>query len=245
MSFGTRLRALAKRLLPRALLLPAARLEQRWNAARFVNRQRGLTDYRVNFDYRNLRKAKAVILWHDDWEKATAATLDIVDTLGLVHAGDTVIDYGCGIGRMTRALSERHAVTIIAVDRSAAMRDHARAYLEAALRGGMVQLLSDLDLLERTPQLRARISCILMIEVLQHIPEPVLEGLLPQLAALLAPNGRLLVFGSDVLDVDRAGRPGSPIEPVLARLLRIERRDRWTTGFVHPRHSFVCSQRNI
>jgi SAM-dependent methyltransferase len=243
-SFGTGLRAIAKRLLPRALFVPAARFEQWWNAARFANRERGLTDYRVNFDYRNLRKAKAVILWHDDWEKATVATLDIVDALGLVREGDTVIDYGCGIGRMTRALRGRHAVTILAVDRSGPMRAHARGYLEPDLRTGSVEILSDADLLERAGRLAATINCILMIEVLQHIPEPVLEKLLPQLSGLLATSGRLFILGSDVLDVDHAGRTGSPIEPVLARHFWIERRDRWTAGFVHPRHSFVCAPRN-
>jgi SAM-dependent methyltransferase len=239
MSFGTTVRNLAKGVLPRALLTPLGWLEQRLMAARFTVRHRGQTDYRVDFDQRRLRKAKAVILWRDDWQQATQATLDVLDRLGLVHDGDTVVDYGCGIGRITRALRERYNVRVIAVDRSASMRDHARRYLPGDdLRSGVVKILSDGDVMRQTG-LRGTVQCILMIEVLQHIPEPILDELLPGLVAMLTPQGRLFVLGNATLDVDRAGNRDSPIEPVLRRHVRVDRRDRWTSGFAHARHSFV------
>jgi 2-polyprenyl-3-methyl-5-hydroxy-6-metoxy-1,4-benzoquinol methylase len=239
MSIGTALRSLAKRTVPRALLTPLAWLEQRLMAARFTVRHRSPTDYRVDFDQRSLRKAKAVILWRDDWQEATQATLDVLDRLALVHDGGTVVDYGCGIGRITRALRERHNVRVIAVDRSAPMRDHARRYLPGDdLRSGVVELISDDELMRQTG-LRGTVQCILMIEVLQHIPEPILDGLLPGLVAMLTPQGRLFVLGNASLDVDRSGNSGSPIEPVLSRYVRIDRHDRWTSGFAHARHSFV------
>ena len=243
MSFGTAIRKLARRTLPRFLLKPLAWAEQQLSATRFMVRRRGLTDYRVDFEQRSLRKAKAVILWRDDWEQATRATLDVLHQLNLVHDGDTVIDYGCGIGRVTRALREQYDVRVIAVDRSASMRDHARGYLPADdLRSGVVTLLSDTELMGQT-ELKGTAQCILMIEVLQHIPEPILDQLLPDLVALLKPKGKLFVLGNNSLDVDRAGTSGSPIEPVLRRHVDIERRDRWTSGFVYARHSFVAGHR--
>jgi 2-polyprenyl-3-methyl-5-hydroxy-6-metoxy-1,4-benzoquinol methylase len=239
MSFGTTLRSLAKRTLPRSLLTPLARVEQQVNAVRFTVRHRGRTDYRIDFDQRSLRKAKAVILWHDDWQQATQATLDVLDGLALVHDADTVVDYGCGIGRITRALRERHNVRVLAVDRSAPMRDHARGYLpDDDLRSGVVRIISDNELM-RQRELQGSVQCILMIEVLQHIPEPILDQLLPELVAMLKPQRKLFVLGNNSLDVDRAGNNGSPIEPVLSRHVRIERRDRWTSGFAYARYSFV------
>ena len=206
---------------------------------RFTNRGRGPTDYRVNFDYPDLRRAKAVILWRDDWQQATRATVDILDELDLIHAGTTVVDYGCGIGRITQAIRGRHDVRVLAVDRSASMREHARQYLSAEeLQLGRIRLLSDTDLMADSA-VAGTVNLILMIEVLQHIPEPILDELLPRLKAMLESHGRLFVLGNDRLDVDRQGRSGSPIEPVLSRYLRIERRDRWTDGFAHTRYSFV------
>jgi len=239
MSFGTTLRSLAKRTLPRSLLTRLAWVEQQLNAARFTVRHRGRTDYRVDFDQRSLRKAKAVILWRDDWQQATRATLDILDRVGLVHDGATVVDYGCGIGRITRALRERYNVRVIAVDRSAPMRDHARGYLPGDdLRSGDVRIISDSELMGQR-ELQGRVQCILMIEVLQHIPEPILDQLLPELVGMLKPHGKLFVLGNNSLDVDRNGNSGSPIEPVLSRHVRIERHDRWTSGFAYARHSFI------
>lgn len=243
MSFGTTIRTLAKRTLPRFLLEPLAWAEQRVSAARFRVRRRGRTDYRVNFEQRSLRKAKAVILWRDDWQQATGATLDIMDQLSLVRDGDTVVDYGCGIGRITRALCERFDVRVLAVDRSATMRDHARSYLPTEyLRSGAVTIVSDRDLVGQS-EIMGKVHCILMIEVLQHIPEPILDQLLPELVALLEPQGKVFVLGNNSLDVDRAGNSGSPIEPVLSRHLQIVRRDRWTSCFAYARHSFLCGQR--
>jgi hypothetical protein len=119
------------------------------------------------------------------------------------------------------------------------MRDHARRYLPGDdLRSGAVQLISDDELMRQT-DLRGTVQCILMIEVLQHIPEPILDELLPGLVAMLTPQGRLFVLGNATLDVDRAGNSDSPIEPLLRRHVRVDRRDRWTLGFAHARHSFV------
>src|SRR5205823_8298958 len=101
MSLGSAARHAARRLLPAAVRRPLARIEQRLNAVRFTIPDRGRLDYRVEFDYPSLRKARAVILWHDDWELATKATLDAIDRLALVGDGHLVVDYGCGIGRIT------------------------------------------------------------------------------------------------------------------------------------------------
>ena len=242
MSLRSAARHAARRLLPAAVRRPLARIEQRLNAVRFTIPDRGRLDYRVEFDYPSLRKARAVILWHDDWELATKATMDAIDRLALVGDGNLVVDYGCGIGRITRGLRQRHPARVLAVDRSPAMRAHALGYVSSSdVEAGAVEILSDVELFERGAELQGSVDCILLIEVLQHIPEPVLDDLLPRLRALLAPRGRLFMLGNDSLDVDRDGNSGSPVEPVLARHLQVLRRDRWNDGFAHVRHSFVCA----
>ena len=239
-------RALAKRALPPPLWALIQRLlERRRRAIRYKRTRESPTDYVAEFDHRSFRKAKASILWHDDWERATRETVRILRRLDLVRDGHTVIDYGCGVGRLTRALAEAYRLRLLAVDRSAEMRRHARRYLPPACFGeGGVELLSDTELFERLPALAGSVDTILFIEVLQHIPEPILDDLLPRLLPALKPAGRLFVLGNEVLDVDAAGRlaPWSaPVATVLERHCRVERRDVWTDGFARPRFSFLCS----
>lgn len=242
------LRALAKRAFPPPLRALLQRLlDRRRRAVRYKQSRESPTDYVAEFDHRSFRKAKASILWHDDWDQATRETVRILRRLDLVRDGDTVMDYGCGVGRITRALAEAYRLRLLAVDRSAEMRRHARRYLpQACFEEGGVELLSDTELFERLPALAGSVDTILCIEVLQHIPEPVLDAVLPRLLAALKPTGRLFVLGNEVLDVDAAGRlapMSSPVVAVLERHSRVERREVWTDGFAHPRFSFLCSAR--
>jgi 2-polyprenyl-3-methyl-5-hydroxy-6-metoxy-1,4-benzoquinol methylase len=200
------------------------------------------TDYLMEFEHASYRKAKASILW-DNWRRATPRTVRILETLGVVRDGYTVVDYGCGLGRVTRALAQRHRVGILGVDRSAEMLRHARRYIpQRYLQPGGVELLSDAELLERRPALQGTVDSVFAIEVVQHIPEPILDGLLPELLGLLKPQGRLFVLGHELLDVDASGASGrTPIASVLRRHARIERADVWTDGFAEPRFSFLCA----
>ncbi len=200
------------------------------------------TDYLMEFDHASYRKAKASILW-DNWRRATPRTVGILERLGVVQDGFTVVDYGCGVGRVTRALAERHRVRILGVDRSLEMLRHARSYVPAQYLGpGGVEFLSDAELLERRPTLQGTVDGVFAIEVVQHIPEPILDALLPQLLALLKPQGRLFVLGHECLDVDASGAVGrTPIASVLRRHAPIERADVWADGFAAPRFSFLCA----
>ncbi len=200
------------------------------------------TDYLMEFEHASYRKAKASILW-DNWRRATPRTVGILEQLGVVQDGFTVVDYGCGVGRVTRALAQRHRVRILGVDRSAEMLRHARRYIPARyLQPGRVELLSDAELLDRGSALKGTVDGLFAIEVVQHIPEPLLDALLPQLLALLKPQGRLFVLGHEYLDVDASGAAGrTRIGSVLQRHARVERADVWDAGFAEPRFSFLCA----
>ena len=90
-----------------------------------LNSQRqGPDDYLCEFDHQDLERAKRSILWFDDWEEATAATLDIFRALNLLADGQTVVDYGCGVGRISRGIMANYRL-----DRSPWMLTHATNYL--------------------------------------------------------------------------------------------------------------------
>lgn len=132
--------------------------KDKWVAARhrldfkMKTRRESPTDYIVEFEHRNIKKARKSILWFDNWDTATLATIQIFKELGVVRDGQTIIDYGCGIGRIAKALTDSFRVKVFAVDRALEMRRHAGTYIPAQrLQNGSVEILSDQELLDRLP----------------------------------------------------------------------------------------------
>jgi cyclopropane fatty-acyl-phospholipid synthase-like methyltransferase len=163
--------------------------------------------------------------------------------LGLTRDGLRVLDYGCGVGRVTSELLHRHRVTVRAIDRSPAMRRHASAALEPFLSSGAVTIGTDVELLRSAEEGAAApaFDVVLLIEVVQHIPEPILDELLPALRRMVVPGGRFFIYGNDVLDVDRAGEiRTTPVRDVIARHLHVVREDRWPFEPA-ARYSMLCS----
>jgi len=249
------LRSWLREHLPRRLL----RLQRSVrHGYRYKRRRTGPLDYVAEFDHRDLRKAKGSIVWNDRWDEVSAATLQILRNLDLVEGGQTVLDFGCGIGRISRALIEKYQIRVIAVDRSLWMRRHFRDYFlekdfsHRALSSGEVQLWSDEEFVQNVPVIEEKVNLVLFIEVLQHIPEPILDQLLPQVTRTLSPGGKLFVFGNSVLDVDSSGsRATTPIAAFLRKqspLLTILREDVWQQvqagelnyTFSQPRYSFLA-----
>jgi SAM-dependent methyltransferase len=97
----------------------------------------------------------------------------------------TCIEYGCGLGRVTRHLAPHFARTI-GVDISAAHLELARELAEAAGVRGIEWLhLDTIDRLSALPQA----DFIYSVIVLQHNPPPVIEKILLAFARLLKPGG--------------------------------------------------------
>lgn len=207
-------------------------------------------DYTTRYDHKSVRKAKKSILWDDDWREATRATVAILRELDLLGPGRTIVDYGGGIGRISRAVLENSGSRVILVDRSPEMRAHAVNYVPKKLtRSGRLTIWSDEEFLEKVPDLKEKIDLILFIEALQHIPEPILEEIFPRMIAVLPATGRIFVLGNKDLDVDRqAGRHRTLIGDFLKRHTAVLREDVWTEWergggkfrFKYPRYSFLC-----
>src|SRR5690348_6126388 len=88
------------------------------------------------FDVTTLDAAKQIILTKEDadssdqrWAKETPYLAELmVEHLKLVPS-DLVLDYGCGVGRMSAALIKKCGCSVIGVDQSPSMRALAQVYV--------------------------------------------------------------------------------------------------------------------
>jgi SAM-dependent methyltransferase len=102
-----------------------------------------------------------------------------------VLGGDSVLDVGCGIGRLTRALAPR-ARQVIALDVSADMLGRAKQ-LNAHL-GNVTWLLG--DGVSLAPVADASVDAIVSFVVFQHIPDPAITlGYVRDMGRVLRPGG--------------------------------------------------------
>jgi 2-polyprenyl-3-methyl-5-hydroxy-6-metoxy-1,4-benzoquinol methylase len=159
--------------------------------------------------------------------------------LGLLHECLRVLDYGCGVGRIAAALLERYRARIRAVDSSPWMLRHAIQYLGP--RVVELNLGSDRALFAESP--RSAFDLIVFVEVVQHIPELQLAAILPALGPMLAPGGRIFIYGNEKLDVDRDDRLTTTlVRDAVARELHVVREDFWSLE-PQSRFSLVCVPR--
>jgi SAM-dependent methyltransferase len=104
---------------------------------------------------------------------------------GLRLGGDTCVEYGCGLGRVTRHLAP-HFDRTVGVDISAAHLKLARELADAdGVRGTEWRHLETLDRLSELPAA----DFIYSVIVLQHNPPPVIERILKAFARALKPGG--------------------------------------------------------
>jgi SAM-dependent methyltransferase len=142
------------------------------------------------FRVESLEHAKAIILTPEDssteerWEKETPYLADeIVNFMGL-GPDMTVLDYGCGIGRMAKALIERAGCAVIGVDISREMRQLAPAYVDDDRFAICAR-----PALERMIANGFRVDGAIAVWILQHCPE----------------------VESEIAVIDSALKPGAPL----------------------------------
>jgi SAM-dependent methyltransferase len=104
---------------------------------------------------------------------------------GLHLGGGTCVEYGCGLGRVTRDLAS-HFDRTVGVDISAA---HLKLARELADADGVRDIeWQHLETLDRLSQLPAA-DFIYSVIVLQHNPPPVIDRILMAFARMLKPGG--------------------------------------------------------
>lgn len=104
------------------------------------------------------------------------------------HFAEPLLDFGCGIGNLTSLLAESF-VDVHGYDPSSkSVEIAARRARRAAFHAQ----------LEAVP--REHFGCIVLANVLHHVPRPERGALLNDIVELLAPSGRLVVFEHNPLN---------------------------------------------
>lgn len=161
------------------------------------------------------------------WEDGEHTLDTLLDLLGVgLRAEDHLVEIGCGIGRLTRALASRVA-RVSAVDVSEEMLARARAHHPGL--GNVDWVRGDGRTLAAVPDATA--DGILSHVVFQHLPDPALTlGYVSEMGRVLRPGG----WAGFQLSTDPAVH--APREPRGAALRRraLGRLGRAPRGVDHP-----------
>jgi ubiquinone/menaquinone biosynthesis C-methylase UbiE len=117
-----------------------------------------------------------------------AVAMGRLDELGLDPARTDALDFGCGVGRLTAALSE-HFGSVTGVDISAPMLDRARSLL--AGRPGCAFLHNERTDLSVFPD--ASFDLVYSSLVLQHVPRVLAAGYLADFIRVVRPGGAVVI----------------------------------------------------
>jgi len=144
------------------------------------------------FDVATPEQAKRIILTADGtttehrWATETPYLTELLTRAMPLTEQSLVLDYGCGIGRMARALIDRHGCRVIGVDISPSMRALAVGYVDSDRFLACPPEMLD-ELIVRGLACDAALS----VWVLQHCPK--LGEDIVRIARALRPAGHLFV----------------------------------------------------
>lgn len=120
------------------------------------------------------------------WEKETPVFAQEILKL-LPASGKTILDYGCGIGRLAKEiLNQNKAVKVIGVDASMEVLDLAREYI------------NDSRFVMKAPrELNETVDLAYCIYVLQHVPAVEIREILQRIHHCLKKNGVFVFCSSE------------------------------------------------
>ena len=153
------------------------------------------------------------------WEGGESAVKQLLDLLGVeIEPHHHVVDLGCGIGRLTRALAVR-AERVVGIDVSSEMLARARQ---------LNPQLTNVDWVQGDGQTLAPLGdastdvCVSHV-VLRHIPDPAISlGYVREIGRVLRPGGfAVLEFSNDPRE--HVVPPTRPWTRLVARLRRAPR----------------------
>jgi len=142
--------------------------------------------------------ARSKIIWGahtlEDFNKSTDKEVEFIKNILELTRDDVVLDYGCGIGRLMKALSP-YVKHVVGLDVSNAMIVHSKKYLE---NNKNVTAMYCSTLAESPVALRS-VNNIYSFIVLQHINKYKVLHILKNLKNYLAPGGLGLFQLPDLL----------------------------------------------
>jgi cyclopropane fatty-acyl-phospholipid synthase-like methyltransferase len=185
-------------------------------------RLRSLKNPDGRYDWDDIDDAKKSILWYADWDEATKETIELMQEMGVMKTQNFVVDWGCGVGRIASKLVEDFNVTVLAVDRSVKMLRHALTYIKPQYLS-KIALVTDEFVLSHIALFEKCADSVIFIETFEHIPEPVLDQILPRIEKLLKEDSKLFVFGNEKLDISYKDKDPSTVEEVIRRHFELEK----------------------
>lgn len=132
---------------------------------------------------------------YDRWERT------LVERALAPLAGLTVVDLGCGTGRVTGSLAARGA-KVVAIDNAAAMLARCRAHSASVRADGPSRDSSPHPWLLQgeAPRLALRdgsMDAAVCVGLLEHLPAQVRAGALGELARVVRPGGRMALVANN------------------------------------------------
>ncbi len=127
------------------------------------------------FTVSNIERAKSIILTSEGpgaeteirWERETPYVLELISHVIALRPGMVVLDYGCGIGRLAKAMIDASGCSVIGVDISSAMLALAQDYVDSDRFVGL--LPQQFDVLVRAG---LQTDAFISVWVLQHCFAP-------------------------------------------------------------------------
>ena len=152
------------------------------------------------FNVNDIAQAMAIIMTPegsttaDRWENETPYLADLIAEEFAITADSLLLDYGCGIGRMSHELIKRHNCRIVGVDISPSMRALSVVYT----RTDRFMSCSH-EMLEGLVARGLRFDAALAIWVLQHCATPAQD--MARIRAALKPGGDLYAVNGNVRSI--------------------------------------------
>lgn len=167
---------------PRELDRLVAKVERVWSAYATSDPYWSVLTHPV---YRGTLSAETIAAFYATGEVDAQLALDAMRRHGFDARGKTLLEFGCGLGRVTCWLAP-HVKRVIGVDISEGHLAIASEQLAArGIRNFTTLRIARLDQLEQLPAFDAFYSRL----VLQHNPPPVAHMILDRLLRALAPGG--------------------------------------------------------
>lgn len=148
------------------------------------------------FDVADIQTAKQIILTpeyastEERWLRETPAHIETIIRECRLAAGQVVLDYGCGIGRIARELIAQAGVTVIGVDISRNMRELALNYVSNDDQFICVSPCA----LDGLASSGLRVDAAFAVWVLQHCAAPQIDS--RTIRNTLKPGGRFHVVNN-------------------------------------------------
>ena len=142
------------------------------------------------FDVVTFDQAKNVVLTNDPnnpnkFVKETDFLVDTISKQNIINSDSTVLDFGCGMGRVSKKIIDTYSCKVVGIDISDSMLTFAKLYVASP------KLFS----VTKTYSVTESVDVCICTFVLQHVQNPANE--IAHIASILKPKGILVLVNEN------------------------------------------------